>query len=531
MNINIFDSNSLEAILFNRHILSSIKMKKKLLILFCLLFSLVAKAQTLEDDRQALLAMFDSVHIFGYKFNVLDTARWHYYNGWHETGVPWGIPGNEPCLWLGVSCFNNRVSGLNFIVPEYGRPNVPERNQYVGNLVSPLFKLTALQTLHIGRTSLTGTLSREIGNLRELRTLYIWNTALEGTIPAEIGNLSKLDTLELSNNSLTGSIPNEIENLKNLKFLSFAFAKLSGSVPAGIGQLSNLSNLNLNGNNLSGRFPSLAGLPAGARVFVRNNAFTFDGLEENASRLVQYAPQANIIIQERNGVLSVSVGGTLTNNTYRWYKDNVLVATTVADSTFTPSGPGIYTVQVNNRLLPSLTLQSNPLSTGALPVRLIAFSGKSTLQGNILSWITTQESENNGFSIERSTDGKSFESIGFIEGKGNTNTDYTYNFLDQIAIPLTYYRLKQIDWDGSYNYSKIISVESELAIQVYPNPSQGKLKVESSLANQSLRLLTHQGKILFEKPMLPSQVIDTSGYPKGLYILMIGSKSFRIILE
>ena len=123
-----------------------------------------------------------------------------------------------------------------------------------------------------------------------------------------------------------------------------------------------------------------------------------------------------------------------------------------------------------------------------LPVNLISFTGKSTENGNLLTWKTSSEKNFSHFEIERSslapggrtTSGK-FEKI----GTKNQNESNNYEFLD-ISSPIGggggYYRLKMIDLDGNYNFSKIISIENSTEKTTvgnfYPNPSQGKTFIE-----------------------------------------------------
>jgi len=116
--------------------------------------------------------------------------------------------------------------------------------------------------------------------------------------------------------------------------------------------------------------------------------------------------------------------------------------------------------------------------TGVVPVELASFSA-SVIHGRIMiEWTTASELNNNGFEIERSFDENTFVTIGFVEGKGTTTEPNSYSFED--LSPFTkdytiYYRLKQVDFNGKFSYSKTISVEfntlKDFALeQNYPNP-------------------------------------------------------------
>ncbi len=139
---------------------------------------------------------------------------------------------------------------------------------------------------------------------------------------------------------------------------------------------------------------------------------------------------------------------------------NGTLATTTPQSSF-----GIFTgTDANN----------NPL-----PVTLLAFNAQKIEEDVKLTWKTASELNNKGFYIERSVDGLNFETIGFVKGKGNSEMVISYGFVDQNAFENTginklYYRLNQVDFDGTNSYSELKQVEKEvslgLKVGLYPNP-------------------------------------------------------------
>ena len=105
-------------------------------------------------------------------------------------------------------------------------------------------------------------------------------------------------------------------------------------------------------------------------------------------------------------------------------------------------------------------------NNGGVPVELISFSAESIEGKIILKWTTATEVNNLGFEIERCAENRNWRTIGFVEGKGTTTEIQHYSFLDnlfEISPGKFYYRLKQIDYDGTFNYSK------EVAIEIIPN--------------------------------------------------------------
>jgi len=118
-----------------------------------------------------------------------------------------------------------------------------------------------------------------------------------------------------------------------------------------------------------------------------------------------------------------------------------------------------------------------------LPVELITFEGNKTREGIELNWSTASELNNEGFEVEKSTDGKNWTQIGFVKGNGTTSTFNNYSFLDiEKTFANAFYRLRQVDYDGAFEYSDVISIEfeedREVIVNIYPNPVANKLTVE-----------------------------------------------------
>ena len=115
-----------------------------------------------------------------------------------------------------------------------------------------------------------------------------------------------------------------------------------------------------------------------------------------------------------------------------------------------------------------------------LPIKLLSFSGIQSNNQTHLKWNTALEINNKTFEIETSQDGRVFKKIGEVEGKGTTSEQQEYSF--NVKTPrkgISYYRLKQIDFDGQFEYSKMISVdfkgENGNVGVFYPNPSKSGL--------------------------------------------------------
>lgn len=137
---------------------------------------------------------------------------------------------------------------------------------------------------------------------------------------------------------------------------------------------------------------------------------------------------------------------------------------------------------------------------GILPVELIKFYSYTTERNEVrLNWETASEINNLHFEIEHSLNGIDFETIGIVEGKGTTNLNQVYNYLHlRPSIGDNYYRLKQVDYDLSFEYLKIISqiVQDEKGLRVKIN-SPNLLSLE---LNQSAQMIVYDmvGRVVFE---------------------------------
>ena len=163
----------------------------------------------------------------------------------------------------------------------------------------------------------------------------------------------------------------------------------------------------------------------------------------------------------------------------------------------------------------------------ALPVELISFQGEAAPNGNHLTWRTASEETNDGFEIQRSKGALDWERIGFVEGKGTTANFNSYEFIDNAPlIEQNYYRLKQIDLDGKFEYSKIVSVYfmEKNKVSIFPNPTSGKLEIiGEELEGSAIKILDTTGRLI-RSLILSGSELDISDLPNGLYFIQINQK-------
>lgn len=175
----------------------------------------------------------------------------------------------------------------------------------------------------------------------------------------------------------------------------------------------------------------------------------------------------------------------------------------------------------------------------SLPIELLNFNAKRLNEKQVqLNWATTQEKSNQGFEVEMSRDAQHFEKLGFIEGQGNSLEVMTYEFIVNNS-GSAYYRLKQVDFDGNFNYSELRFVEggelSDYSLNLYPNPTKSKIHLNLKDYDNSyidLQLVNMQGeKILniYDNLINAENTLNQTipKLSKGVYILNVVYKGYH----
>ncbi|MCB0691856.1 MAG: T9SS type A sorting domain-containing protein [Saprospiraceae bacterium] len=163
-------------------------------------------------------------------------------------------------------------------------------------------------------------------------------------------------------------------------------------------------------------------------------------------------------------------------------------------------------------------------SSGAviLPVELIKFTVNQRNSVNELYWLTASETNNSHFDVEQSFDGVHFQKIGSVQGKGNSNRDNEYHFYDDAYLSVTYYRLKQVDYDGRFEYSEtIMSVRDDMkrTLTVFPTYFSDELNVLLE-ENSHIQIFNMSGKIVLEAELHAGKnVVNTSALSAGMYLI------------
>ena len=299
-----------------------------------------------------------------------------------------------------------------------------------------------------------------------------------------------------------------------------------------------------------------------------------NGTNTTAATTLEIAPDADpaaFIIRtfDQNGSpiavnniqLTISQGSLSTNITSTNSSGESLPVTVIGTSTgiitakataTIPQG-WIYSALAHNKqalIIAKPVLGNVETSTdwGALPVELASFSADINGRNVRLSWITASESNNAGFDIERVKSGSSdWTSVGNVSGNGTTTSSNSYSFVDRNVVSGKYnYRLKQIDYNGNYEYHNL---NSEIVVgapdkfnllQNYPNPFNPTTKIDFDIANDSyvsLKIYNSSGKEIatlvneFRASGYHSVVFDASKISSGIYYYKLEATGFSKVMK
>jgi hypothetical protein len=155
----------------------------------------------------------------------------------------------------------------------------------------------------------------------------------------------------------------------------------------------------------------------------------------------------------------------------------------------------------------------------SLPVELTEFTAEENSGVNILHWETASEQNSRYFVIERSDDGVHFDSIGVIEAAGNSNSVNLYNFTDSLPfVGINYYRLKQYDADGRFEYSNIVHVKNGTELFSIQTGASGKSLTIRTTGNLRLDLYSVTGANVYSCGSLNGyQEVNLSNLSDGIY--------------
>jgi Concanavalin A-like lectin/glucanases superfamily/PKD domain/Secretion system C-terminal sorting domain len=382
---------------------------------------------------------------------------------------------------------------------------------YVDGVNKASTSATALTDIYTGYALTMGTDALNnyplLGQLDEVK---IWETALSQDqirekmhLTTTLSEANLLDYYQFNNLSAAES---DFGNQGNNLTAGAAVTRSTSTVPVAGGTSQRMTVTtggvkDFTNQHLSLEFPNSGALPNG-EIVVSELAASPDGTPSGASPLTgkywvinNYGTNATFGALTSLQLSNLGNFGTGAAANYKLYKRNSNLDGATWGSSL--GSADALTTANNNTLtfgsscnITSFS-QITMVSEVALPVELISFRGQRQGNVNLLFWETASERNNIGFDVEKSSDGVSFQKIGFVKGQGTTAVPQQYQFTDAAAFGVTYYRLKQLDASGHWTYSNTISIVSEAKtenlLEIFPNPTDGLLNVNfASNSTQSI---------------------------------------------
>ncbi len=324
-------------------------------------------------------------------------------------------------------------------------------------------------------------------------------------------------------------------------------------------------------NHIPGDLINLGGTPVGtfASKNVGTRAVTVTGFTKTGTDANNYSLSqptglsANITQRDIRGTFKADnkvYDGTNTATVTTGSRDVVgkidgdAVVLEGGTATFDNETPGINKVvtltgavingadHANYRLTEVLTALAT-IEPRPLPVTLITFTAKAQKDGVSLAWTTAAEKDNDYFQVERSMDGRNFSGIGQVKGNGNSNVRVDYSFVDSKVLGGTaYYRLKQVDYDGKFEYSKTVAVQtktiaaSQATVKAYPNPTTDAVNLDlTQLADSEVKVGVYalDGRLVKTLSLTGGKVqrLDLTDVAVGTYLVKVAGDDIETVIR
>jgi hypothetical protein len=180
-------------------------------------------------------------------------------------------------------------------------------------------------------------------------------------------------------------------------------------------------------------------------------------------------------------------------------------------------------------------------SNNPLPVELVRFTARLQGAAVVLRWATAQEQQSAYFSLERSTDGRGFTAIGRLNGQGTSTTPHDYQLTDanpgRYGASVVYYRLRQVDEDGTAHISAVQAVTipaTPTGLALYPNPARNSAQLSGAPAGAEVQVYDGTGRLIFSTRATAAGTATLAlpqGLPAGVYAVRAGRQMLRLAVE
>lgn len=234
------------------------------------------------------------------------------------------------------------------------------------------------------------------------------------------------------------------------------------------------------------------------------------------------------IVMMKSGIGQVSITSNYTTYNYQTYCSNSTMPDAMALADVNGDGM-LDIVSVNSNSALSVLINSHPPCAVTLPIQLLNFTAENKDNRVILEWTTATEINNEYFNIERSKDGISWESIGVISGCGTCSYNNSYTFSDQFPLEgVSYYRMKQTDYDGKFTYSElvVVDIKKKMNIQVWSDKSKGTIFISGLVSEATIEIYDTTGKLMVHlKSETKITEVPAQFFPRGCYLIKVYGKN------
>ena len=233
---------------------------------------------------------------------------------------------------------------------------------------------------------------------------------------------------------------------------------------------------------------------------------------------------SELTISYTNATGSSSITLPTGSGTAIWAYRTIPLTFTGGDITITFTNTSASAVQFR--------LDDISISNTVLPVELKSFNVSQVQEGNKIEWQTASETNVSHFDIQRSVDAQKWESIGEVKAASNSREEKNYSFTDENPLPISYYRLRSVDFDGAEQFSQVVRVEragSNKAPYVLPTNVENETTVifESEIERETtIVIFDMNGKQLFTQAVSVEKgenrlPLNLSNLPQGAYTLRV----------
>jgi len=179
-------------------------------------------------------------------------------------------------------------------------------------------------------------------------------------------------------------------------------------------------------------------------------------------------------------------------------------------------------------------------ASAPLPVTLVSFTAQAQGADALLRWTTASEKNNDRFEVESSPDGRTFQRIGLVPGHGTSTQSHAYQLVDpaiaRYGVSLVYYRLRQVDVDGTATYSPVRTVAVPLAagLALFPNPTRAAATLLGAAPGAAVVVYDAVGRQVLAATADAAGAATLAlpaGLAAGVYVVRVGSQALRLSVE